>query len=216
MDYHQIYRHYEKCFETFGDTPKGVDWPNMDDLEKRFRVMLDLTAPRQTPLWRKVKLLDFGCGTALLLDFIKTEQAKGKFTNLEYIGADISPKFIEYCRKKYSDTQFIQLDIIENAAQLETYDYAVLNGVFTMKIGLTYEQMFEFFKNTIKSLWPKIKVGLAFNVMSKQVDWERNELFHLPMDEMAGFLCKDITRDFVIRNDYGLYEYTVYVKKEKE
>lgn len=85
-----------------------------------------------------------------------------------------------------------------------------------MKIGLTHEQMLEFFKSTIKSLWPKIRVGLAFNVMSKQVDWERNELFHLPMDEMANFLCKDITRDFVIRNDYGLYEYTVYVKKEKE
>ena len=49
---------------------------------------------------------------------------------------------------------------------------------------------------------------------SKNVDWERDDLFHLSLDKLSGFLCEKITRNFVIRNDYGLYEYTVYVLKK--
>ena len=49
--------------------------------------------------------------------------------------------------------------------------------------------------------------------MTKHVDWERDDLFHLPFDTLAAVLKKEISRHFVISNDYGLYEYTVYVYK---
>ena len=55
--------------------------------------------------------------------------------------------------------------------------------------------------------------GVAFNVMSKAVDWEREDLFHLPADLLIDFLTKKLTRNFIIRNDYGLYEYTTYIYK---
>jgi len=47
------------------------------------------------------------------------------------------------------------------------------------------------------------------------VDWEREDLFHLSLDSLAGFLVKELGRDFVIRNDYGLYEYTTYVYRKR-
>jgi hypothetical protein len=47
--------------------------------------------------------------------------------------------------------------------------------------------------------------------MSKHVDWEREDLFHLPFDTLAAFLKQELSGNFVIRNDYGLYEYTTYV-----
>ncbi len=40
--YQDIVSHYEKCFELYGDTHKGVDWPNMPDLEKRYEIMLQV------------------------------------------------------------------------------------------------------------------------------------------------------------------------------
>ena len=49
--------------------------------------------------------------------------------------------------------------------------------------------------------------------MSKHVDWEREDLFHLSFDELGSFLKEEISRNFTIRNDYGLYEYTVYIYK---
>ena len=76
---------------------------------------------------------------------------------------------------------------------------------------MNFEQMFHFVKRVISLLFNRCRVGIAFNAMSKQVDWERDDLFHLPLDRMAEFVCKELSRHFVIRNDYGLYEYTTYV-----
>ena len=73
--------------------------------------------------------------------------------------------------------------------------------------------MFEYLKKMISIIFTKSNKAIAFNVMSKQVDWEVDTLFHVPIDDMANFLTKKITRNFIIRNDYGLYEYTVYIFK---
>jgi hypothetical protein len=47
--------------------------------------------------------------------------------------------------------------------------------------------------------------------MSKQVDWERDDLFHLPLDVMSSFVSANLSRRFVVRHDYPLFEYTTYV-----
>jgi hypothetical protein len=74
--------------------------------------------------------------------------------------------------------------------------------------------MFDFFKTVIKKLWVKCNKGLSFNLMSKHVDWERDDLFHVSLDELGWFLKDHLSRDFIIRNDYKLYEYTTYVYKK--
>ena len=66
----------------------------------------------------------------------------------------------------------------------------------------------------LRRVWPRAREGLAFNVMSKHVDWERDDLFHLSTDLLLAFLKSELSRHVVIRHDYGLYEYTVYVYRE--
>ena len=95
-----------------------------------------------------------------------------------------------------------------------SYDYAICNGTFTEKLDLTFDEMFDFFSKTITTLFKNSKKGIAFNVMSNHVDYKREDLFHVPHDMMADLLTTDLSRHYVIRNDYGLYEYTVYVYKE--
>ena len=71
--------------------------------------------------------------------------------------------------------------------------------------------MLVYFKSVVRAVFAKAELGIAFNVMSKHVDWERDDLFHLPFDILAQFITRELTRNFIIRNDYGLYEYTTYV-----
>jgi len=71
--------------------------------------------------------------------------------------------------------------------------------------------MLSYFKLMLSAAFAKAERGIAFNVMSKHVDWEREDLFHLPFDTLARILIRALTRNFIIRNDYGLYEYTTYV-----
>ncbi|MEK9774408.1 MAG: SAM-dependent methyltransferase, partial [Candidatus Woesearchaeota archaeon] len=120
-------------------------------------------------------------------------------------------EFIEISKKKYPNTNYYCLDILSNDFKIPKYDYVIMNGIFTVKRSLSFDDMFNFMKEMIKIVSIKANIGFAFNVMSKQVDWERDDLFHLPFDSLASFLTKDISRNFIIRNDYGLYEYTVYV-----
>jgi hypothetical protein len=65
----------------------------------------------------------------------------------------------------------------------------------------------------LTKVFAKANKGIAFNVMSKAVQWERDDLFHVPADRLIGFLTEKLTRNFIIRNDYGLYEFTTYIYK---
>ena len=74
--------------------------------------------------------------------------------------------------------------------------------------------MFLFLKEIITILFENSKKGIAFNVMSDIVDFKREDLFYLDFNSLLSFVSKNLTRNFIIRNDYGLYEYTVYLYKE--
>jgi|14BtaG_2_1085337.scaffolds.fasta_scaffold15920_3 SAM-dependent methyltransferase len=204
VDYHSIFKHYEACLDKHGNTALGVDWPNIEDLKTRFDVMLDVKRGSYP-----AKVLDFGCGIGLLYDHIIESKQKG----VSYIGLDISPKFIEASKCRHPDTQFYCVDILKDTFS-EEFDYAICNGTFTEKLNLSFDDMFDFFSSAITKLFEKAKVGIAFNVMSSHVDYERDDLFHLPHDTLADFIITNLSRNYIIRNDYGLYEYTAYVYKE--
>jgi cyclopropane fatty-acyl-phospholipid synthase-like methyltransferase len=155
----------------------------------------------------KIKLLDFGCGVSHLYEYIK----KHNLSNIEYSGLDLSEKFIELCKRKFPHITYYCVDILDDNVDIPSFDYIVMNGVFTEKRSLSFDEMFNYFKQVIIRVFQKADKGIAFNVMSKQVDWEREDLFHLPFDLLAGFLTKNVSRHFVIRHDYRLYEYTTYV-----
>lgn len=204
--YLKIKKHYEECLEKYGDNHLGVDWPNLKDAALRYKIMIEVI--RNTS--KKVSILDFGCGLSHLYSYIVDNDIK----NIEYTGLDISQKFISASRKKYPRNRYICADILTSKKSIGIYDYIVMNGVFTEKTDLTFEEMLLFFKKIIKKTYTTCREGVAFNVMSKQVDWERRDLFHLSLDALSDFLCKSVSRNFIIRNDYGLYEYTVYIYKE--
>ena len=206
--YSDIVKHYESCLEKHGDSHLGVDWPNLDDAQKRYQIMLDLVRPKEAD-GENISLLDFGCGTAHLYEYIQNKN----LTNLTYTGLDFSEKFTEICEKKYPNVPFLTGDILDPDFKLGQFDYVVMNGVFTEKRELSFEQMWEYFKAMIAHTFKHAQKGIAFNVMSTNVDWERDDLFHLSLDKLTAFLCADLSRNFVIRNDYGLYEYTVYLYK---
>lgn len=54
------------------------------------------------------------------------------------------------------------------------------------RICLIYRDA-ELLQASAEAVVSKARRGLAFNVMSKQVDWERDDSFHLPMDVFASF-----------------------------
>ncbi|KAA9332359.1 class I SAM-dependent methyltransferase [Hymenobacter busanensis] len=198
----------ETYLHQHGDSHLGVGWPNEEDARVRYQVMLDLleSAAQQGP----VRVLDFGCGFSHLYDYLLARQVP----NVVYEGLDLSETHLQIARQKHPGILYHSFDVLESEAELPTYDFILLNGIFTQKCSLSFDDMWAYCQRLLQVLWPKASQGLAFNVMSKQVDWERDDLFHMPMDLLAGFVRKELTRHFAFRHDYGLYEYTTYLLRQ--
>lgn len=198
----------DAALRAYGDTARGANWPNEVDRRVRFDVMLDvIEAEGAGP----VVLCDLGCGTGELLAHLR----RRGLHEVEYFGVDRSRLALEHAREKFPGVRFLQLDVNDGDARLDALacDYLVSNGLFTVKWEMRQAQMRAFVEGTIAHVWPQVRRGIAFNVMSPVVDWERDDLYHAPMDELARFLHGLAGRRVRFRADYGLYEYTAYAWK---
>ena len=212
-DHHEaIVQHYERRLAEHGDTHRGVDWPNAEDAALRYDVMLAVIRPEPG---RTVSLLDFGCGTGHLLERMRARTPLAlEDMRIEYTGLDISEEFAAVTRSKFPEIDVRCLDVLDRPDDLPEFDYVVMNGVFCEKRELSWDRMFDLVQRYLRIVWARTRIGLAFNVQTKHVDWERDDLFHVPYDETAAFLKRDLSRHFVLRADYGLWEYTTYVYRE--
>lgn len=197
-------QHYEGKLEQYGDSHLGVDWPDKDDADTRYRIMTELW-----PAGQHVSVTDFGCGLSHFFEYLQ-----GNDIAANYCGVDISGDFIAASHKKYPANRYIHADILTSPAALPVSDYLVANGVFTEKLSMSHEEMWKWVQQMLSILFSKVEKGIACNFMSCNVEWERDDLFHLSLDKLTNFITAKLGRSFVIRNDYGLYEFTVYIYRE--
>jgi SAM-dependent methyltransferase len=202
-------REYDARITEFGDTARGAHWPNEADRRARYEVMLDvIEAGASTPL----KIVDLGCGSGGLLDHINATGRSG----IDYLGVDASEVALSYARKKHPDAAFERFDVGApkgGYGRLEC-DYLVANGLFTVRFDVPYVKMWDLLVSTVRGVWPHLRRGLAFNVMSTHVDWQRDDLFHVPIDDLAELLHDVAGRHVRFRGDYGLYEYTAFAHRQ--
>lgn len=205
-DFHRpILDYYDERLLRHGDTAQGAGWPNEHDRRTRFAVLTEVLCA--APAVPAPVVCDLGCGTGELLGFLR-ESGRA---DIGYIGADRSALALEHARSKYPAERWVQIDVLAACdAELDALscDFLVANGLFTVKHSLSTEQMWDFMTGILRRLWPRVRRGIAFNVMSPVVDWERADLFHASHDRMAHFLHELAGRRVQMRADYGLYEYT--------
>lgn len=206
IGYEQIVAHYERCLQIHGDGARAVDWKDDRSASIRYDVMLGVLRGAEV----SASVLDFGCGLAGFRDHM---EAKG-LAGLRYRGLEISGSFADSARRRRPDLEIITRDVLlDGMAGLET-DYIVMNGIFTRRESMSVEAMTDYLHRLVETVFPAVRVGLVFNVMSHAVDWQSEELFHPDPTALIGWLGRHVSRHFTLKNDYGLHETTVYVYRE--
>ena len=189
----------------YGDSFRGAGYTkSAQEAEERYALMLNVVREKQ----ELVSVLDFGCGLAHMKDHIERHAT---YRNVRYSGLDISSTYLGTAKARHPDTPFIWMDVLESDDGLPDYDYVVLNGLFNYRGPIDEQSMLRYWQQLTSVVYRHCRRGMAFNVMSKIVEWEREDLFHLSFDTMAHFVSEHLSRHFVIRHDYRLYEYTAYV-----
>jgi SAM-dependent methyltransferase len=206
----------ERLSEIFSDLTAKSDvhrlgWPNAPDLASRYEALLSAVDFNAYSESRPLKLLDLGCGYGLLLDWLSEN---GLLGSVEYTGVDLVGSILEAARQRWPGHRFDWRDVRDQAYADGAFDYCIICGIFIAKYGNSYEDTVALAQGTLKAVWPSVTLGLAFNSMSKHVDWERHDLFHWPLDEIMAFCKRDLCRHASFRLDYGPWEVATLVRKQ--
>lgn len=192
-----------------GETPQGLWWPNAADLATRYEVFLrPLLPPPGAP---RLRLLDVGCGLGFLPDWLA---ANGLLEAVDYTGLDASAGIAERARARWPGLRFAQGDPLGGGLPPGPFDAVLAIGIFTARFANSHAEMRAYSEATLAALWPQAARCLAFNAMSKHVEWERDDLFHWPADEVLHLCRTRLSRHVTMRSDYGLWEYTFHVWRE--
>lgn len=195
--------HYEKTFEKFGATCKGVDWgENKTNLSLRYGKMLAVLDPDCTG---RPSVLDVGCGYGGLLDY-----ALAKGMNLQYTGIDVAENMVTWARNAHPEVEFVNGDILE-IQTFRQFDYVVCNGILTQKLETPGLEMDLYACKLIRRIFELCKKGAAFNVMTTKVNFFSNNLYYRNPAELLSWCLSEITPHIKLDHAYGIYEYTIYL-----
>ena len=194
-----------------GNILKRLGWPpSASDLAVRYAILL---SPIDFSLYsphRRLRLLDIGCGFALLLDYL---EENGLLGLVDYTGVDLVDAVLTEARCRRPNARFEKRDVRDQPYPDDSFDYCIVCGIFTVKHNNTYAETIALAEGTLRALWPSVTQGLSFNSMSKHVDWERNDLLHWPLDDIMAFCKRDLSRHVSFRLDYGLWEVSTLISK---
>lgn len=202
--FNEIAAYYEDKFFQHGDTPLGVDWNGKESQTVRFAQLCQIIDPKLPSF----SLNDLGCGYGALLDYLQDRHA-----SYSYLGVDISKIMIKSAEQRFADVRNARF--IVSGEPDSVADYGVASGILNVSLGFSDEEWFDYAQTTLDVLDRTSSLGFSFNLLSSYCDAERKQK-HLFYANPANFfdLCKRrYSRQVALLHDYGLYEFTVLVRK---
>jgi SAM-dependent methyltransferase len=195
--------YYSSKLALHGATPQGVDWNGQASHDLRHRQFLRLLDGA-----REASVLDLGCGYGDFLRFLRADGFRGSF-----IGYDVSPEMIGEATRLHAKDANCSWRV--GAEPAGTVDFATASGLFNVRGDVPVEQWARYVHHTIDLLARAGQRGFAFNVLSLSSDPERRrpDLYYAAATEMLSHCLQRYGRSVALLQDYGLYEFTVIVRR---
>lgn len=198
----KINKYYTEKLQTFGTTPKGVDWNSAESQHLRFEQLLNLV-----PIESKFSILDYGCGFGSLYPHMIDKGYSCSFT-----GFDLSEEMIKSAQALFAapDAEWlIHLD------PERKFDFVVSSGIFNVKMDVETSEWERYIIKTIENLSLHATKGFAFNCLTSYSDKEfmKDNLYYSDPLFLFDYCKKNFSKYVTLLHDYPLYEFTIIVKK---
>lgn len=196
--------YYAEKLAQHGDTPRGVDWNGVESQVARFEQLYKLVEHERSAF----SINDLGCGYGALLDYLRDKREE--FT---YLGVDVSHEMIGAASQRHAATH--QARFITSGEPGQMADYGVASGIFNVRLGRTDAEWFDYLCATLDVLNCTSSLGFAFNCLTSYSDEDKKHDYLYYADPCRLFdLCKRrYSRQVALLHDYGLYEFTILVRK---
>jgi hypothetical protein len=191
--------HYEAQLARHGATAQGMDWKDEASQRLRFAVLTEVCDLRGK------RVHEVGAGAGHLRDFLRERGIA-----CTYSGSDRSQAMLGAARARHPDVAFTRADV-DGPLPGAPWDVVLCSGVFHVKLDASDAEWAEFVRAGIRQMWAACTDAIAFNLMSDRVDYRMPQLWYAPAAEMLAFCRSALSRWVVLREDYPLHEYTIYV-----
>lgn len=198
-DKRKIIDRYNERLKKYGADIRALAVGNMERQIVRYEIL------SQIGDLNNCSVLDVGCGFGDFYGFLLSKRLKVKYT-----GYDMNPNLIEIAKIKYPSAKFEVKDFFSEDIN-EKFDYVISSSAFNNK--LKYMDNYTLIKTVIKKSFDICQIGVAINMMTNYVDYRSEDIFYYSPERIFRY-CKKIANRVVLRHDYCLYEFTVYLYKE--
>lgn len=200
----EVAKYYSTKLSEYGDNPLGVDWNSEISQRHRF-VQLCRIIDQEN---KAFSLNDLGCGYGALLDYLRDEHSTCK-----YLGVDVSLEMIKAAKQRYASVDRVRF--INSAEPDDVADYSLASGIFNVRLGYSESEWLEFIKETLDVLDRSSSQGFAFNCLSSYSDDDkkRDYLYYAEPCRLFDLCKRRYSRNVALLHDYGLYEFTILIRK---
>lgn len=198
-----IAAYYSEKLAQHGETPLGVDWNGEESQFIRFKQIARILQENKHFI-----VHDLGCGYGAFYDYL-VEQ----YDSFVYHGIDLSSDMIQAARKRYinaDNAHFVRSNQLEEIA-----DYTVASGIFNVRTTQSDLEWQYYLEYTLDLMNRFSRYGFAFNCLTSYSDPDKKSSALYYADPCLLFdLCKQrYSKNVALLHDYGLYEFTILVRK---
>ena len=198
-----INHYYTDKIKIYGATPKGVDWNGEESQFVRFEQLSKIINKDI------FSINDIGCGYGKYFEYLQN-----RFLNFNYYGFDLSQEMIKNAKSLYSNKGggFMQVDNLKN---IEKADYSVASGIFSVKMEYNESEWLSYILATLEEMNEKSIKGFSFNMLTKysEKEYMRDNLYYADPLFIFDYCKRNFSKQVALLHDYGLYEFTILVKK---
>lgn len=195
--------YYTQKIQEHGATPRGVDWNGEESQNLRFAQLMRIADGAAD-----YSLNEIGCGYGALVDFL--DASASGFT---YYGVDLSEEMIEEARRRSGGRGGVKFAAGDRPEAKR--DFCVASGIFNVRLDTPDAEWLPVIHETLDMMHECSSAGFAFNALTKYSDPDKMRAYLFYADPLALFdRCKRrYGRNVALLHDYGLYEFTILVRK---
>lgn len=200
----EVATYYAAKLAEHGDTPRGVDWNGEESQILRFKQLCNLFDSQKSAF----SVNDLGCGYGAFFEYLRSNYPEGA-----YLGIDVSPEMIISAEQRY--TAISQARFLTGSEPDKMADYGIASGIFNVRLGRSDAEWYDYLQTTLDVLDRTSNLGFAFNCLTSYSDDDKKRDYLYYADSCRLFdLCKRrYSRQVALLHDYGLYEFTILVRK---
>ncbi|NML47787.1 class I SAM-dependent methyltransferase [Ramlibacter sp. G-1-2-2] len=201
----EVASYYAGRLAQHGQTAQGVDWKDEGGQVLRFEQLARVIAPGEP-----FSLTDLGCGYGALFEFLQT-----RYPAFSYLGVDVAEEMAVAARERHAGQSQARFLAASEPDQLA--DYGVASGIFNVRLGRGDAEWQAYLETTLDVLDRTSRRGFAFNCLTSYSDADRMrpDLYYADPCRLFDLCKRRYSRQVALLHDYGLYEFTILVRKQQ-